>query len=134
MSAKRLRRLIGALAIVGLVGACWGARAQENAAKDARAGLAGSLERELLKMGLEFRVSAQGKGSEKLLMLGYPVDRTIIFRLISYGKVMEHAQAKGFKTVEIVNMLGPGSRWTFDLSGAGPAPKCSVTGPMICGE
>ncbi len=92
------------------------------------------LETELLKKGLDVRVSAQPPKHEKLLMLGNAIDRVLIFNLISYASLLETAQERGFKTIQFINMRPGGGTWLFDLSKPGSAPKCSSMGPVVCRE
>jgi hypothetical protein len=110
------------------------AQTQNITTEQMRQTFAAVLETELLKKGLDVRVSAQPPKREKLLMLGNAIDRVLIFNLISHASLLETAQERGFKTIQFMNMRPGGGTWLFDLSKPGPAPKCSSAGPVVCRE
>jgi hypothetical protein len=128
-----MRKLIIAGCAILLAAGHVSAQTENLATEQIRSTYASVMESQLLKRGLDLRVSAQPPNREKLLVLGYPVDRVLIFNLISYASLLETAQERGFKEIEFVSIPG-GGRWIFDLSKPGEVPKCSSLGPVVCRE
>jgi hypothetical protein len=117
----------GALALSALSFAAAG-----DSSEGARSQYAGRLERAMLKIGMSAEVaveqtknasSTQSLGGKfpKLIVFSY-LSKSLVFNLITEGKVLDGAKEAGFQSVVFLDR-GDDGLWTFDLTKPGSCAR-----------
>jgi hypothetical protein len=102
--------------------------ALDRAQRNERLTYAQGLERILLTNGMpaSVRVHEDGQaGPVPALMFFGSFSQAFVQRAVTDGAVLERARALGFRSVEFIDR-GPGGNYLFELSRAGPLPKCAA--------